>query len=312
MPVEAGGEGSEAAPGGGLEQVGCALCGARDEKVMFMARDLMFPGRRQAWRTVRCRVCGLVYLNPRPAAIDRTALYGQGYPFAAGARAQPLEHYQPVFDHLAGLKPGRLLDVGTGNSEFLPAMRSRGWQVEGTEVDASLVGHFRDQHGINLFLGNLEEADYDSEYFDVITIMGVVEHVADPGSFLDAAARMLKRDGILVLWMFNRNVEARLLGRYWPGFDAPRHIYSYSRATATRLLESRGFEVTGSYDRPVSYLFYGGLRAAIRVRDRLRGVEKAVSTPRLPRPLELLSQPLARGLAAAGQSANLYLFARKR
>lgn len=30
------------------------------------------------------------------------------------------------------------------------------------------------------------------------------------------------------------------------------------------------------------------------------------------RPLELLSQPLARLLAAVGQSANLYLFARKR
>ncbi|MCL4309975.1 MAG: class I SAM-dependent methyltransferase [Actinomycetota bacterium] len=294
--------------------VACALCGGRDERRLFPARDKMFPGRER-FSAVRCRRCGLVYLNPRPSPQSHAAAYGRRYFFSAenADQAQPVEHYWPVVRFLEEQEePGRLLDIGTGNSPFLPLMRERGWQVAGTEVDASLVQYFRQQHGIGLHCGELQDAGLEGGSFDAVTIMGVLEHVSDPLSLLEEADRILARGGVIGLWCFNRSIEARLLGRFWLGFDAPRHLYSFSRRTLEQLLERAGFAVEQVYFRPVNYLAYSGMWAAARMRDRLSGSGRPVYVPRLPALLEKLSLPLGVALARSGASSNMYVLARKR
>jgi SAM-dependent methyltransferase len=216
-----------------------------------------------------------------------------------------------VVDFLAGEPAGRILDVGTGNSPFLPAMRQLGWEVAGTEMDASFVEYFRSHYQIELFQGELEDAQFSSDYFDVVTIMGVLEHVPHPRLFMEEVGRILKDGGVVCLWCFNRSIEAGLLGRYWLGFDAPRHLYSFSYETLGRLLAETGFKVEKSYFRPISYLAYSAVWAAARLGDRWKGQSRPVYLPRLPAPLQLLSLPLASVLARLGKSSNVYVSARK-
>ncbi|MEK7817847.1 MAG: class I SAM-dependent methyltransferase, partial [Actinomycetota bacterium] len=301
------GAGFPAAAGSRLERVSCCLCGSDDEKVLFQAADKMFNDRRETFTTVRCRNCGLVYLNPRPKSGEDARYYAGGYRFSAGnpEQSQPLGHYRPVIDFLDADGPGRLLDVGTGNSPLLPAMRERGWEVSGTEVDQALVDYFRSRHQIELFRGELAEAGFDDEYFTAITIMGVLEHVPDPRLLLEEAARILKRGGTVALWCFNRSVEAAVLGRYWLGFDAPRHLYSFSRATLGRLLLESGLEPVNWRFSPVNYLAYSGVWATKRARDRLRGRSRPIYLGGLPAGLELLGLPLGKLLAALKKSSNM-------
>lgn len=295
-----------------LQSVPCALCGADDFRVLYEARDKMLGHPAPGCYVVRCRRCGLVYLNPRPPLSAKAAFYGDSYAFDEKNPAVEIEHYRPVIEYLSRLKSGRVLDVGTGNSSFLTVMRDRGWEVAGTEVDESLVEYFRNRHGIELFLGQLEDAGYPAGSFDAVTMFGVLEHVPDPASLLGEVSRILKDDGVFCLWSFNRDIEARMLGRYWPGFDPPRHFYSFSRETLTRLLDRAGFQVEPVIYPRISYLPYSAVWAAKRAKGLMIGGGQPAYVLTLPRWLDLLSRPLARILSASGRSSNLYIFARKK
>lgn len=294
-----------------VERVPCANCGVENEELLFTARDKMLYHHQLTYPAVRCRKCGLVYLNPRPTPEERAFFYSSDYPFKADKRAQPYEHYRPVIEFLTERPPGRLLDVGTGNSLFLPLMRERGWEVTGTEIDAGLVEHFREENHIQLYHGEVEDAKYESESFDAVTIMGVLEHVPDPRRVLEEAARITKPGGVLCLWCFNRGIEAKILGRFWLGFDTPRHFYSFSYQTMDRMLQKTGFEIVGSYFRPLSYMFYMFIWVTKRARNLLRRDKQATYVACLPAPLELAGRFLGKALANRKTSSNMYIFARK-
>ena len=298
-----------------VEQVDCTLCGIDDTRELFQARDKVFYFDRTEFPAVQCRRCGLVYLNPRPCGPGKAAFYEHEYPFYQDENGcgQLLHHYQPVIDYLNTREPGRLLDIGTGNSPFLPTMKEKGWQVTGTELVENLIDYYREQYDIELFCGELEDAGFEDSSFDAVTIMGVLEHVPNPRLMLDDVARIMKDDGLLALWCFNRGLEARLLGKYWLGFDTPRHIYSFSYDTILRLLDETGFELRGSLFRPISYVSYSAVWAYERVRNWFRGKSERQPTYRLhlPAVLEKISRPFGQTLASRKMSSNMFLFAQK-
>jgi ribosomal protein S27E len=55
------------------ETVACDLCGSKNYNVIFTARNTEFG---EPFNLVKCQVCGLAYLNPRPTK----AQIGRYYP----------------------------------------------------------------------------------------------------------------------------------------------------------------------------------------------------------------------------------------
>lgn len=82
---------------------------------------------------------------------------------------------------------GRLLDVGCGNGIFLATMKELGWEVAGVEPDRQAARVAREQFGLNVHVGTLEEAGFADGTFDAITMSHVVEHLADPIMHLENA-----------------------------------------------------------------------------------------------------------------------------
>ena len=60
----------------GMERVLCDLCHSNDSEIIMRQRDLLLNVTEDEFSVVRCRSCGLVYLNPRPAR----ELLGSFYP----------------------------------------------------------------------------------------------------------------------------------------------------------------------------------------------------------------------------------------
>jgi SAM-dependent methyltransferase len=58
----------------GMESVFCDLCHSNQSDVVVKQRDLLLEVSQDEFTIVRCRNCGLVYLNPRPS-IDRLSSY---------------------------------------------------------------------------------------------------------------------------------------------------------------------------------------------------------------------------------------------
>lgn len=82
--------------------------------------------------------------------------------------------------------------------------------------------------------------------FDVIVAGEIIEHVLNPGKFLDCVRQHLTNTGELILTTPNANCLVYFLENLFIGreIDNPDHVALYSPVTIRLLLEKCGFEVT--------------------------------------------------------------------
>lgn len=111
-------------------------------------------------------------------------------------RQQHLEDLAEELSFIDKLQPGKILDIGCGLG-FLLSGISEKWEKHGVEVSRFATGH-ANQWG-NVFCGELREANFPDEHFDVIVLYHVIEHIEEPSDLLIEIKRILKQGGNLVL-----------------------------------------------------------------------------------------------------------------
>ena len=244
---------------------GCILCGGQSERC-FYAQDALGTTKRR-FALLRCQHCGLHRLSPSQSIQETADLYPSDYePFRASLDPQPnawqrwlcRRHWRlrcrAVRRYRAG---GRLLDVGCGTGEFLAALRQNdNWQVVGVEMNERAATHARYKLGLNVHLGDLSMLDLPIQTLDIVTMWEVLEHLPEPLRGLQTVARLLKPDGVLLLSTPNAQAwQARLWGKWWYGWDIPRHLYVFTPPALHRLLTRAGFHVVQRLHFPADRFF---------------------------------------------------------
>ena len=251
-----------------METIACNLCGSVKATPVFALPDLLLNRPGTVTTFVQCRQCGLIYQNPRPTLEEIGDHYPPEYePYAAASGERTSWLLRRAVQHgldkrcapiVQRKKGGRLLDVGCATGTFLIGMRQYpGWELVGVEINSQVAQIAREQHGLNVLAGTLEQAAFPDNYFDVVTLWDVVEHLHDPAASLREIHRILKPDGLLLFRVPNASGwDARAFGRYWAGLDAPRHLYVFSPHTVKALLEANGFHVIEVGCRAGGYLTF--------------------------------------------------------
>ena len=228
--------------------------------------------RRSALSFERCRSCGTVFDPTPPTEAELSALYegkayfvkeagSEGGPAPVGAAdlwGYPADYladrrfveakFDEVLRHLERYVPvGRLLDVGAGPGFLVSAASARGWDAVGLDLNEWAAEHARDEVGVDVRVGRLDEHAFAGERFDAVTMMDVVEHVADPDALLANAARLVRPGGVLVLLTPDAGAPvSRILGGRWPEVRRPgEHVVLYSRRGLTDALRRHGFTASG-------------------------------------------------------------------
>lgn len=137
--------------------------------------------------------------------------------------------------------PGKLLDMGCGNGDFMLIAQRLGWEVEGIDLDPKAVEAVRAK-GLRAQLGDLDLFDQSAQVYDLITVSHVIEHVYEPKKIVADCFRLLRQRGRL--WVETPNVESasqQYYGRYWRGWEAPRHLIVFNHNTLQELLRGAGF-----------------------------------------------------------------------
>jgi 2-polyprenyl-3-methyl-5-hydroxy-6-metoxy-1,4-benzoquinol methylase len=135
-----------------------------------------------------------------------------------------------------------LLDVGSGDGEFLELANTMGYETYGVEPDQIAAGVAAPESSISL--GSYIE-DISSDYngfFDVVTISQVIEHVHDPLAMLTRAYELLADGG--KLWIETPNIDSlgyRIYGEFWRGLEVPRHLVVYNQEGLRVMMKSVGF-----------------------------------------------------------------------
>ena len=255
----------------------CPLCersGARQE---FLSRDRVhsIPG---TFAIHHCVSCDAYFIQPWLSAAELARYYPEGYGRYRHGGSLNKKNYQgwqrfilenyysyPALDGRStntlkralawGLSfvtakevipyrgAGKILDIGCGGGGYLYRLKQWGWDAYGVEPSATGVKQARSL-GLDVAYGMVEDAHFESNFFDVIRLSNVVEHLPQPKETFREIRRILKPKGIvyvtvpntrsLVFWLFREN---------WYALEAPRHVISYSLVTLKSLADATGFEV---------------------------------------------------------------------
>ena len=150
--------------------------------------------------------------------------------------------------HLQGLPPGRLLDIGCGDGEFLYRMKNRGWSVVGLDFDEQAARAAKEQYDIDVRVCRLEDMGCQDNSFDAVTMNHVIEHVFDPVATLREICRILKPGGIVVSVTPNaESLGQRTYGPNWRGLEPPRHIQIFSRQAMETAARAAGLDLVRVY-----------------------------------------------------------------
>ncbi|MDP6353178.1 MAG: class I SAM-dependent methyltransferase [Alphaproteobacteria bacterium] len=227
----AGRDGSGAAP--------CQVCGGG--AVPYADRD--------GHALVRCRDCGLIYLDPMPSPAKAASFYVDAYDGAtSGYFAKPgakLRRARGQMRRLARLVPaGRFLDVGCNGGFAVEAARLQGFEAHGLELDPVSIAYARDRFPRNVYFHGPVESYRPGFAFDAVHCSEVIEHVADVNGFVAAIAGLMRPGAVLHLttpdighWRRPRDLAR------WDAFCPPAHCLYFSPANLARLLARHGLVV---------------------------------------------------------------------
>ena len=193
----------------------------------------------------RCTGCGLVYTAPRPRFDDLlTHFYGDDYLcYGTGSLTRKMRAaYQgrAFMKKFRGLmSPGaRLLEVGCATGDLLAYVKTHSdWDLHACEPKRE-VAEIARRRGLTVQPHTLAEAAYDDDFFDVVYMSHVIEHVPDVRATLEKVYAILKPGGRFVTEHPDFGGPTReFFGRCWWGYHLPRHLTHFTRRSMTTMLE---------------------------------------------------------------------------
>jgi SAM-dependent methyltransferase len=272
-------------------EISCPLCDASEYAGITQVRDYVYdvPG---LFTFVRCTSCQHIYLNPRPCddAIMRcyptdyephlTQASNDGLPSGNQANAGPslIRRVLRTIPYLRSFliwlgqqhatvipnppsDQARLSEVGCAHGGYLQQAAAAGWTVDGIEPDEAAAKRAR-ARGFPVQTSTLPGAKMDSASREAIVAWMVLEHVPDPMPFVQEAFRVLSRNGTFAVSVPNGGgFERRMFGKYWLGYDAPRHLQVFTTKILRKLLDDAGFvEVKIIHQSSIRY-WWGSIAA---------------------------------------------------
>ena len=232
----------------------CPICSSPDTRPSHALYDDRFgyPGQ---FRLRFCRSCGHGYLdNAGFSDQEIRRLYSDYYP----RRSMKVEDYRPHVERqgfsawLDGARASafrwvprgvRVLDIGSGFGQALGYHAARGCEAWGVESDENAL-RVAERKGFRVKIGVFDPADHPAEYFDVVTLDQVIEHMRDPVQTMRGIRTVLRPGGRAILGTPNaKGWGARAFGRRWINWHAPYHLHFFTRRSMQIAAERAGLKV---------------------------------------------------------------------
>lgn len=230
----------------------CPLCSGESLSFRFSSVDYFLT--KEEFNLHQCDFCGLYLTNPYPDEFASILYYqSQKYYSHPGKRFNPIAilylliRKWNVYTKTRLLKKycrsGNLLDIGAGAGTFLKSCRKAGFRVMGIEKDLEARNYCHLKLGLDVVSPDSAPDIPDSSQ-DAITLWHVLEHIHNLPEIIDRIMSWLKPGAYLILALPNPDSpDAQFYGKFWAGWDVPRHLYHFSSDTIKLLGKQKGLHL---------------------------------------------------------------------
>ncbi len=152
------------------------------------------------------------------------------------------------------VKSGKFLDIGSSFGGFLSRAKLAGFEVFGAEV-SQYSSNYANSKGILTFNGSYTDNNYPENFFSVITLVEVIEHLENPMTVFEKLYSQLIPGGLLLIQTANFEGKQAIQESNNYHYYLPGHLYYYSKSNLESILKQKGFSKIISYlgvDFPLS------------------------------------------------------------
>lgn len=150
---------------------------------------------------------------------------------------------------------GKILDIGCNDGTFSKIIldKSGASQLIGMDVIKKTVdwanSHWKNTGKMKFMVADAHKLPFNSESFDAVFVLEVLEHVFDPTKVLNEVKRVLKKNGYAVFLVPSDSLLFRIIWFFWLNFY-PRgnvwretHIQTYKKNFLTKISRKVGFKI---------------------------------------------------------------------
>ncbi len=235
----------------------CPLCGSGEIEGHYRITSYI-----EHFDTERCRRCGFIFMNPPFDDETLNSFYSREYyegeadysyiderqlgefaDYVYRARIRKIKKY---------VQEGNFLDVGCSFGGLLGAAAKQGFSPYGIELSAFSHEHSSELFPGNIHNGTLGDHPFSEDFFSVITMVELIEHLEDPAEAIAECYKLLKKDGLLLIQTANmEGNQARREGENY-AYYMPGHLSYFTKGNLTERLKTAGFNKIKVY-QPVDF-----------------------------------------------------------
>ena len=232
----------------------CPIC--KDQSIKCIQENLYDDryGCRDGFSVYECQSCKHKFGNLNMSSTYLSSLYTQFYPrknFNVEDH-KPLHFCKNFSSWIKGAQcsafswvPEKvtILDIGCGFGESLAYHKARGCDVYGVEADEN-IKKVVDRYNFNVHVGIFNPEIYEDNFFDVVTMDQVIEHVTDPIEIFKNVRRILKPNGIFILSTPNADGWGKKVFRKkWLHWHTPYHLNFFSNPSLSIASNVAGLKI---------------------------------------------------------------------
>lgn len=216
------------------------------------------------YKVVKCLTCSAYFVDPQITFSDEqwSLLYNSEYfddqsDWLVRKRVKELSaRLNKIFSFSKSkTEKLKLLDIGTGEGKTLIEGYKRGWEVTGIDIVDNRIDLAKNDK-ITFIQGKFIETVFPDDYFDIIYVDSVLEHVLIPKEYLLKINRLLKPGGVVYIGVPNEDSlfndikkislsisgNSILSSKIKP-FKNPYHIFGFNRKSLEYVIKRTNFEI---------------------------------------------------------------------
>ncbi|MGQ9847480.1 MAG: class I SAM-dependent methyltransferase [Bacteroidales bacterium] len=259
----------------------CPFCSSEQTVFYWRTNDI----NNHIWSIYKCQNCHFYFINPFPSKEQLEEAYDQDY-YGKGEKKFSFPFVEHVLDFFRSKRARKLkkylnskldahiLDIGCGNGHFLFYLYKLGFKnLYGIELPGKSAERASKLPSLAIKIGEIENAMYDADVFDAITMFHVLEHTKNPIKILQNIWLWLKENGIVMISFPNiASRQAQKYKGFWLHLDPPRHLNFIAPDDFIVQMDLLGFELVTCHYFSIEQNPFGYIQSFLNKRARKREI----------------------------------------